>query len=572
MLGNERLVLFNLKIREMKSVRFFKFFITALLLCTAPIIKGGVPHTRNIAFSWGAGIGGNIDMSQHNLSSLGIDAEVGLSWKWIRFFGVGVEGDFTVSASGHSYPVYVNFRTDFSNYNRPVFLDLRGGVAYNYLYNHDNTGAYFSGGMGITLAHGRTFSSHVILAYTYLGNDICYKGVTARNCPGISMATLKLGINFNIEKSRKNIVAESNSEISKKEHRPLFINYASNRIELPPTADREKWIRFAHDLSSAVDSAETIDIVHIGDSHIQAEIGTSKLRELLQKQYGNGGRGLISPFYLAGTNQPVDYKIKAVLPIDSQVRLLKRPWEITPGFTGVAASSNKANKIVFKNLNQPFSYARIFTSEGERKVQYPAQVDSAFFYIFPEEKLYGIYTLNQMPGLVYSTIGNNGACFSDYLLLDGFSESVAGFSPRLIVLSMGTNEGFSDMTDAEIKSTTKELIAKLRQSNPEALFMLWTPMECHKKDDKEVFRVNPRVKDAAEIMLDVAREEGIAIWNFYEVAGSDGCAQKWIDANLMNPRDHVHLLGAGYRLQGELAAEAFIDFIEKLNSEEKIEN
>lgn len=349
--------------------------------------------------------------------------------------------------------------------------------------------------------------------------------------------------------------------------RPEYIRTDLNVIELPANANRDNWHKVARDLDKLKETGKHLDIVHIGDSHIQAEMGTSRLRELLQQRYGNAGRGLITAFRLAGTNQPVDYAITSENPTDSQARLLKRPWPIQPGFTGVASSSQWSNNITFKNLGEGhrFNRARIFTSAGEYPMRWETPRDSASFLAFGGERVYGVYTDNSTePGVVYSTIGNNGACFSDYLLIDGFSEDVARFNPRIIILSMGTNEGFSSMTDDEIASTTRELIHRLRTANPDAVFMLWTPQECQKKDDGGNFHINPRVADARNIMLGVARDEGLAVWDFYAVAGGDGSSDKWLGDNLMNPRDHVHLLRAGYQLQGDLAAEAIIDFLDSL--------
>ncbi len=347
---------------------------------------------------------------------------------------------------------------------------------------------------------------------------------------------------------------------------PSFINLDANRYEMNG-ADRAKWQQLAREINHAVAEGKQVDIMHIGDSHIQAEMGTSRLRELLQQRYGNAGRGLITAFRLAGTNQPVDYAITSEFPTDSQARLLKRPWPIKPGFTGVASLTNKANRITFKNLKDghKFDVARIFTSDGERSVRYPMAMDSASFYAFPGERVFGVYTRNtKQPGIVYSTIGNNGACYSDYLLIDGFADDVARLHPRLIIMSMGTNEGYSTMTDDEIASTTRQVIENLRKANPDALMLLWTPMECHKKNDEGNYAVASRVKDARDIMLRVAREEHIPTWDFYEVAGGDGSAQHWLDAEMMNPRDHVHLLNKGYRLQGQLAYDALTALLTSL--------
>jgi LysM repeat protein len=50
------------------------------------------------------------------------------------------------------------------------------------------------------------------------------------------------------------------------------------------------------------DNKQKINIVHIGDSHIQSDLMTNKIRKILQQQFGNAGRGLVFPYQLAKTN------------------------------------------------------------------------------------------------------------------------------------------------------------------------------------------------------------------------------------------------------------------------------
>src|SRR5579859_8130752 len=47
-----------------------------------------------------------------------------------------------------------------------------------------------------------------------------------------------------------------------------------------------------------------VNIVHVGDSHIQADLLTHTVRQLLQKDFGNAGRGFVFPGRLARTNEP----------------------------------------------------------------------------------------------------------------------------------------------------------------------------------------------------------------------------------------------------------------------------
>ncbi|PHN07520.1 LysM peptidoglycan-binding domain-containing protein [Flavilitoribacter nigricans] len=53
---------------------------------------------------------------------------------------------------------------------------------------------------------------------------------------------------------------------------------------------------------------ERLNIVHIGDSHIQADWWTGYLRIRLQELFGSAGRGLVFPYALAGTNSPTDLR------------------------------------------------------------------------------------------------------------------------------------------------------------------------------------------------------------------------------------------------------------------------
>lgn len=177
-----------------KQLLKFLVAITFVTVSFASQAEEQIP--RKLAFAWGAGIGGNVDMSGHSMSSVNLDAEFGLRWKWIRFAGVGAEGDIMLTNSGRIFPIFANFRTDFSDYERPFFADIRGGVALNYIYGEQNSGAYFSAGAGITLARNKSFSSHIVLAYSYYGIHKCINGDYVRKCPGLNVATLRLGVTF----------------------------------------------------------------------------------------------------------------------------------------------------------------------------------------------------------------------------------------------------------------------------------------------------------------------------------------------------------------------------------------
>lgn len=181
-----------------------KTLISAVaIMCCSVIVyaqnaKPGDIAPGRICFAWGADINGSVDLSEHDMSSLGIEAMFGIEYRWIRFLGIGAQADVMVSNSSRSFPLTLNFRTDFSSSRRRLlFMDIRGGIALNYLNGDRNeTDLYVSGGIGVTLAHKSTYSSHFIIGYTYLGQKQCYYGERLRDCPGISYATIRFGVTF----------------------------------------------------------------------------------------------------------------------------------------------------------------------------------------------------------------------------------------------------------------------------------------------------------------------------------------------------------------------------------------
>lgn len=345
---------------------------------------------------------------------------------------------------------------------------------------------------------------------------------------------------------------------------PTFINTDADSISLS-TADAAQKVAWEN-VASKLDSLErhasssVVRILHIGDSHIQAEFVTNALRAMLQDTYGNAGRGLVSPLRLAGTNQPVDYTITSPDANDwRKTRLLKLPWEATPGVTGIAAQPIRATTATIKTLGtgHRITHATILTANGNRTYTYATPQDSISVNLDANESLYGAILENGKPGVLYSAIGNNGACFTDYLLIPGFVKDTKIFHPDLIVLSMGTNEGFSCMTDTEIQRCASDLIKLLREVHPDAAMLILTPMECQINRNhgyrplSPYYDINEHVADAARLISDVAKGEGIPVWDFYAIAGGHGASDLWIKSELFS-KDRIHLNAAGYRLQARL--------------------
>lgn len=156
-----------------------------------------IPH-----FAWGADIGGAIDLSGHDLSTMNIDAYFGYRNELFPILGIGAGINMPVSSSRREFPVYAIARTSFSSRLQPVFLDLRGGVVFNtHPVFNSHTDLFLSPGIGFRLATGRLFSSYLIVGYIYNGLHTTIGPADpgddlSNTIHGIHSAVIRLGITF----------------------------------------------------------------------------------------------------------------------------------------------------------------------------------------------------------------------------------------------------------------------------------------------------------------------------------------------------------------------------------------
>lgn len=154
-------------------------------------------HPRG-RFRWGADVGSSLDMTGSDQSSFDIALCLGFSRKWINFIGAGAEAAFCISSSTRTFPIYANFRTNFKNTPSIVFWDVKGGICLTYPGNsHQHTGAYASTGIGFYLARSSTFSSHILVSYTFRENRPEWTPLSeAATYRDLHMACVKIGVMF----------------------------------------------------------------------------------------------------------------------------------------------------------------------------------------------------------------------------------------------------------------------------------------------------------------------------------------------------------------------------------------
>ena len=89
--------------------------------------------------------------------------------------------------------------------------------------------------------------------------------------------------------------------------------------------------------------------------------------------------------------------------------------------------------------------------------------------------LNGIVLENNQKGVIYHTIGVNGAHFSDYNKSDLFFEQISALEPDLIVISLGTNEAYGRLSAERYDVEVMKFINTIRTQYGNCPIILTTP-------------------------------------------------------------------------------------------------
>ena len=172
------------------------FCLIAILVATVGVYAAETERPSQ-GFSWGADLGGAIDMTGNDMSTINLDAYFGYRAPLIDILGIGAGINMMVNNSNRSFPVYAIFRSSFRYRPSLCFLDLRGGLVFNNVGSSTSRSQlYLSPGVGINLARGSHFTSYITVSYVYNGMRPYEDGERFHDIDGLHMACVRVGISF----------------------------------------------------------------------------------------------------------------------------------------------------------------------------------------------------------------------------------------------------------------------------------------------------------------------------------------------------------------------------------------
>jgi lysophospholipase L1-like esterase len=366
-----------------------------------------------------------------------------------------------------------------------------------------------------------------------------------------------------------------------------FIDYEKNYFVVPDT--NTNFSLFFNKVDSLIRFGDRkMNILHFGGSHIQADMYTDEMRNMLN-QLGpdmNGGRGLIFPVKMVHSNNPVSFDVKYTGHWDyCKCTKLKDTCDL--GLTGFSVTTTDSicsiwiNPNIKNNVHYTFNRIRIFHEPTKYRISIVTS-DTLYFGTYNEKygytsfdlkkdeellhlmiskdttnnsfTLLGISLETDSPGITYSSVGVNGARLSSYLNCKLFSKQMEALAPDLLVFSIGTNDGNTQHFDS-LKFITeyRQLLNISQKASPRAAILLTVPNDCYYYKRY----VNMNTLKIREIIYNLAKEYHCGIWDFYTVMGGLNSSQDWYSAGLMRS-DKIHFNEKGYLLKGDLFFSAFL--------------
>lgn len=342
-------------------------------------------------------------------------------------------------------------------------------------------------------------------------------------------------------------------------------------------------------------------ITHYGDSPITNDGITSTVRRLMQTRFGDAGHGFI---------------------------LMDRPWawyghdaiSFTPGggWSSEAMMGGKANNgefglggVMFRATG-PGKYTRFGpASQGETGknfsrmdvyyLQQPtggefsvevndgqaqtistrgAEVRSGFFEvkapqsgannfdvttISGEVRLFGAVLENDGPGVVYDSLGVNGAyagLLASAMSASHWAEQLQHRKPNLVILNYGTNES-QYATPEQLERYDKDLrevVRRVREALPGVSILIVSPMDRGQMAPGGKVITKPSIPLIVDLQRRVALETNCAFFNTYTAMGGEGTMAKWaaLPKRLVRS-DLTHPTAEGAEMVGRLIYEALFD-------------
>ncbi len=373
---------------------------------------------------------------------------------------------------------------------------------------------------------------------------------------------------------------------------PTCLDTTQTKLQFPGGRD-EAMDHFVAKLDTVlIREKSRVNIMHIGGSHIQADIYSDVVRHALDSINNplTPPRGFLFPFKVAGTNNPTNYRTRGSATWTTARNAINQ-FEPEQGLSGILIyTSDTASwfsvEMNTDSLSRWQSDEIVLLAEAKKgQIEPLLFVDDTLKYVGAKEKngyrftlprpvdhfairlrsevcavadtfiVRGLIAESNEPGIVYHSIGVNGASVPSYLGCQRFEDELREISPDLVIFSLGINDAtHPNFTDSVFVANYNQLIERIRRVVPRSAMIFIS-----NNDSFFGKKLNPNGLVAQEAFRRLAAQWHAGFWDLFGLMGGLNSIVQWEAAGLAR-RDKVHFTPEGYRLVGQMFSEALLDF------------
>lgn len=351
-----------------------------------------------------------------------------------------------------------------------------------------------------------------------------------------------------------------------------------------------------------------VRIMHYGDSQIEGDRISGRLRQRLQREFGGNGAGLFPVIpatkkisinntvsknwvrktgfgpYIDKTINHKNYgalfsfcKIKfdtllsdsnSLFNADITINIPNKSYKLCRNYKKLKLYYSAKEKVTFRLLlNDSIFHIDTLSKTNEitlKRLDF-SETPKSMKLQFSSNKspeIYGV-SLEGENGVIIDNIPLRGASGTEFSKVNysSLSQMQKLLSPDLFILEFGGNTiPYIKSKERAVKygNYFKKQILKLKRINPNALVLIIGPADMAKKQKTKLITY-PLLEDVIKALKKAAFETNSCFWDMYLNMGGENSIQKWVkEKPSLAARDYIHFTNAGARKIADYFIEDFM--------------
>lgn len=381
---------------------------------------------------------------------------------------------------------------------------------------------------------------------------------------------------------------------------------SQTRVWLPDD-DITYFDRFFEKAERAQSDGKIIRIVHYGDSQIEQDRISCRLRERMQKTFGGGGPGMLplrQPIPTFSFNQSASGALKGLSTYgdstfsrsNGNYGPMLRCWRMTGGVTmNLHASTNRMAeegvkhfstvRVLFNNRPGPLTvsmrnttknditpegatptYKQTISESGIHMIswQMPQTASDAVLSLTGNADVYGVL-VDDGPGVAVDNVSMRGVSGHQFTMVNAeqLAEAYSMMDIGIIIMQFGGNSVPYLKSDKVIENYCKRLgeqIDYVRRACPDAAILFIGPSDMSTKVNGRLASY-PKLSQIVEQLKQMANEHGAAYWSIYDAMGGNNSMVTWVK-NGYAGSDYIHFTVKGARIMGDYLSDMLLKLYE----------